>query len=297
MAEKSRAVSYRAKVALSLVGEIGEPIARTRFQKLLFLLGSLQDEPSYKFVPDHYGCYSFVSANDRKKLVSAGILDSTYGGWRLQNPMQLYDELKGSDRRAIRETSRKFGKYTTTDLLRYVYREYPYYSLNSRIKQRFADNGCQRPSTTDHESGDAILTIGYEGSTIEEFINQLVEANVQTVIDVRKNPISRKFGFSKTKLRTFLSSMGIGYSHFRDLGIPSDTRRSFLDVDDRPGLLEWYRVQLPQAFESAEEELIKSFESYKNPALLCFEKSSHDCHRSVLAEYISIREKKKIINM
>lgn len=297
MAERFRAVSYRAKVALSLVGEIGESVARTRFQKLLFLLGSFQDEPSYKFVPYHYGCYSFVAANDRTKLVATEILDSTYGGWRLRNQVQFKSELKSSDRRAIQETSRKFGEYTTTDLLRYVYRKYPYYSQNSRIKQRFVDEGYQESPTTDRESDDAILTIGYEGSTIEEFINQLVEANVQTVIDVRKNPISRKFGFSKTKLRTFLSSMGIGYSHLRDLGIPTETRRSFLDTGDRPGLLEWYRNQLPQVFENAEDELTISFARFRNPALLCFEKSSHDCHRSVLAEYISDRENKRIINM
>jgi uncharacterized protein (DUF488 family) len=40
----------------------------------------------------------------------------------------------------------------------------------------------------------------YEGDTIDAFIEQLVEAQVKLLIDIRTIPFSRKHGFSKTAL-------------------------------------------------------------------------------------------------
>ena len=46
----------------------------------------------------------------------------------------------------------------------------------------------------------AFFTIGYEGRAIDEYMNLLLENHVKVLCDVRKNPISRKRGFSKTAL-------------------------------------------------------------------------------------------------
>lgn len=43
-----------------------------------------------------------------------------------------------------------------------------------------------------------LLTIGYEGRKIDEFIERLKEFNISRLIDVREIPFSRKPGFSKT---------------------------------------------------------------------------------------------------
>jgi hypothetical protein len=43
-----------------------------------------------------------------------------------------------------------------------------------------------------------IYTVGYEGVALEEFLLQLRRAWVQTIVDVRDVPLSRKRGFSKT---------------------------------------------------------------------------------------------------
>jgi|KBSMisStaDraftv2_1062788.scaffolds.fasta_scaffold899303_2 hypothetical protein len=44
---------------------------------------------------------------------------------------------------------------------------------------------------------DHIFTFGYEGLSLKAFIARLKSARVETVIDVRANPLSRKPGFSK----------------------------------------------------------------------------------------------------
>ena len=44
---------------------------------------------------------------------------------------------------------------------------------------------------------DQIFTFGYEGLPLKAFIARLKSAGIQTVVDVRANPLSRKPGFSK----------------------------------------------------------------------------------------------------
>src|SRR6185503_16787729 len=69
-----------------------------------------------------------------------------------------------------------------------------------------------------------IFTIGYEGTTVPEFIAALNEGGVERVIDVRALPLSRRPGFSKSALRGALEEAGIEYVHLKALGTPADGR-------------------------------------------------------------------------
>src|SRR3982750_1999080 len=69
-----------------------------------------------------------------------------------------------------------------------------------------------------------IFTIGYEGTTVGEFIAALQRAGVERVIDVRALPLSRRPGFSKSPLRAALQEVGIDYLHLKALGTPADGR-------------------------------------------------------------------------
>src|SRR5215212_6382681 len=69
-----------------------------------------------------------------------------------------------------------------------------------------------------------IFTIGYEGTTVGEFLSALQDAGVERVIDVRAVPNSRRPGFSKTPLRNALAEAGIDYVHLRALGTPAEGR-------------------------------------------------------------------------
>src|SRR5690242_1800847 len=54
-----------------------------------------------------------------------------------------------------------------------------------------------------------LLTIGYEGCTIDQVLAELKAAGVELLIDVRAVPMSRKPGFSKRQLAAGLDEQGI----------------------------------------------------------------------------------------
>src|SRR5204862_8110274 len=69
-----------------------------------------------------------------------------------------------------------------------------------------------------------IFTIGYEATTMAEFIASLKDAGVERVIDVRALPLSRRPGFSKSPLRAALEEEGMEYVHLKALGTPAEGR-------------------------------------------------------------------------
>lgn len=71
----------------------------------------------------------------------------------------------------------------------------------------------------------SLMTIGYEGSTIDDFVATLEVARVRVLVDVRAVTVSRKKGFSKNGLAARLEKHGIRYVHAKDLGDPSRDAR------------------------------------------------------------------------
>lgn len=124
------------------------------------------------------------------------------------------------------------------------------------------------------------MTIGYQGRTLDEFLDALLAAGVRQVVDVRALPLSRRKGFSKTPLRLALEAKGIGYVHVRSAGNPFRG-----DETAAQAILAKYRKHLAAApgvvSEVAEAAL-------KMPsALLCMERAPHDCHRSIIADALA----------
>ena len=137
-----------------------------------------------------------------------------------------------------------------------------------------------------HET--VIFTVGYEGTEIDEFVSKLAQNAIAALIDVRKNAISRKRGFSKTKLSEKMISMGIEYYHMPELGIASSLRKH-LD-DSRPEtysrLFDYYEKSiLPQAAESI-ARIIEIAKKKGSIALTCFESDHRLCHRDRIASKI-----------
>ena len=42
-----------------------------------------------------------------------------------------------------------------------------------------------------------VFTVGYEGPSVDRFLSLLAEHGIDTIVDVREYPVSRKLGFSK----------------------------------------------------------------------------------------------------
>jgi uncharacterized protein (DUF488 family) len=126
-----------------------------------------------------------------------------------------------------------------------------------------------------------IYTIGYEGTTMDEFLAALKAAGVERLIDVRALPLSRRPGFSKTPLRGALEAAGIEYVHLNALGTPAEGR-SAARAGRHDDLERIYAAQLelPEAIVQGAQMLELAAE--KPSALLCFEREPEHCHRSLL---------------
>ncbi len=126
-----------------------------------------------------------------------------------------------------------------------------------------------------------IFTIGYEATTVPEFIAALQQAGVSQVIDVRAVPLSRKPGFSKNVLKAGLAEAGIDYVHLKPLGTPADGRTA-ARAGNHGELKRIYASQLdlPEAIVAAKH--MRELAAERPSALLCFERDPAQCHRSLL---------------
>lgn len=73
----------RQRLLLCLLDALGGEKCPTDFQKLLFLFTQQQDKPSYEFVPYKFGCFSFTSYADKRRLVERGLLADDETRWAL----------------------------------------------------------------------------------------------------------------------------------------------------------------------------------------------------------------------
>jgi uncharacterized protein (DUF488 family) len=131
-----------------------------------------------------------------------------------------------------------------------------------------------------------IFTIGYEGTTVGEFLAALKGAGVERVIDVRALPLSRRPGFSKSPLRAALEESGIEYVHLKALGTPAEGRAA-ARAGRHEDLERIYagQLELPEAMAQS-AQMIELAEE-KPSALLCFEREPRHCHRTLLLDAIA----------
>ena len=130
----------------------------------------------------------------------------------------------------------------------------------------------------------SLYTIGYEGKTIDEFLDMLKEHSIQCVIDVRERSVSRKKGFSKSALKQFLNKNNIQYEHFRNLGSPKEVREHYHSTHDFPAFARQMNNHLNTQTGSLKNlfEIIRK----KRCCLMCFETNAVQCHRILVAKKI-----------
>ncbi|MBP3524125.1 MAG: DUF488 domain-containing protein [Clostridia bacterium] len=131
---------------------------------------------------------------------------------------------------------------------------------------------------------NTVYTIGYEGRDIDEFISILMKNEIEQLLDVREIPVSRKVGFSKSKLCSALENAGISYIHMKELGSPKEIRDSLHQTHDYEAFFKAYQYYIGTHFsyvQTAWEHIIK-----KKTCIMCFERKPSECHRSALAQYI-----------
>jgi uncharacterized protein (DUF488 family) len=134
-----------------------------------------------------------------------------------------------------------------------------------------------------------IFTIGYEGASPDGFATTLKDAGVAVVADVRAVALSRKRGFSKTALREYLETEGLGYRHYIALGTPKPGREA-ARAGDAASLRRIYcdEVLASEPARAALEDLV-ALAGDRPVCLLCFERDPALCHRRLLTERLAAR--------
>lgn len=126
-----------------------------------------------------------------------------------------------------------------------------------------------------------LMTIGYEGLKPDDFVEKLKENNVSILVDVRQNPISRKPGFSKSRLSEFLQQNNINYLHFQKLGTPRELRNRLKEEGDYEVFFEEYKEYLMN--QKSWLDYLRGIVEKTTCCLMCFEKDYQECHRQIIS--------------
>ena len=286
---RKKPLYYRQKILLALLEVFGGKLGKTDLQKYLFLFTQeYQKNRSYEFVPYKYGCFSFQSDADKRKLTNIGIIKAGED-WEIAEKSYYIEQIANEDRENLILLGDKFRNIRGNNLVCNIYRRYPYYAINSEIAEKLLNKEelktikQEKPSQTDY----AFFTIGYEGKSFENYLNRLIKNNVHLLCDVRKNAFSHKYGFSKKILSKTLEKIGIGYMHIPDLGIASEKRQSLNSQADYDRIFQHYEICTLKENKVALEELYNLFQKYRRVAITCFEADPNICHRSLVAKAIS----------
>jgi hypothetical protein len=287
----------RQRVLLTLLDALGGKVAPTDFQKLLFLYTRHEAEPSYEFVPYRFGCFSFTSYADKRRLIERGLLQDDEQQWSLTVAGRESARSRAVTPVLAGRFSREHAGLRGNALLAEVYRRFPYYALLSEIVDQVLPDSVDRKRVErarPPKAAAGLLTIGYEGKCLETYLNQLLQAGVTLLCDVRRNPLSRKYGFSKGTLSHACEGVGIRYGHLPQLGIASAERRGLKTQADYDALFEDYeRKSLPLQNESLAQIQVW-IKQGERVALTCFELHPRQCHRHCVAEALEKRDRNKL---
>ena len=142
-----------------------------------------------------------------------------------------------------------------------------------------------------------IYTIGYEKRNIQDYIEMLKGAKVETLIDVRETAWSYKTDFCKTKLSKGLADAGIAYVHMRELGNPKKFRQTQSSSGTVLKKYKSYLNQTQSGLATLQNIILISSFLKENICLTCFERDHRSCHRSIITEQISKWHKREITHL
>jgi hypothetical protein len=280
----------RQRQLLQLLDALGGTSGMLDFQKLLFLYcqESSTGEAPYDFVPYKFGAFSFTSYADRRKLIERGLLEDE-DGWQITaEGRKIIGRTMDMQLAAFAKRHRGLhGDALVAD----TYRRFPFFATRSEITERVLkgdDAALGRiKAIRTKATGPALSTIGYEGHTLESYLTILLKSGVTVLCDVRRNPISRKYGFSKNTLARGCEGVGIRYEHLPELGIASEQRQS-LDTQAAYDALfaDYERTWLPKQG-SALKKIQGWIEAGERVTLTCYEHQPNQCHRHCVAEALA----------
>ena len=261
--------------------------------KWLFLLREEKPEAInssfYEFVPYKFGPFSFQAYREMAALESSGFLVENELKISMSKRKETFSEVSKLPKRAVEGIDsilRQYRKIPRNKLLADVYERYPWYATRSEL----------RPHQRVKAAPLAVYTVGYEGRTIDGLLDHLLRSGIHRLVDVRKNAMSRKYGFAGKTIARLCADVDIEYVHVPALGIPSSFRADLSTPEAYKKLFDRYeRDILPDVPESISS--VAELCGGKPSALMCFEADSFRCHRGRLAPHVAGESHLKVTHL
>jgi uncharacterized protein (DUF488 family) len=276
---------YRRKILLALIEVFDGNLKNTDCEKLLFNFCKMTGKNHFDFFPHRFGPFSFVSYYDKRRLTDLGLLNPTLD-FQLAKKYSYLQEIEPSDKKVLIEL--KASGIRGKRLIQRTYRENPQFTVKSEILDKLFDKDeiKQLQFAWNTDSSPFVFTIGYEGETIDSFLYKLISNNIMAVVDVRNNPQSMKYGFSKKSFSDYIEKAGMKYIHIPELGIPSAMRKGLGETITHKKLFDKYETNLLPKQKDAKSYLTNMIAKYPRIALVCFEADHLFCHRHTLVEHL-----------
>ncbi len=276
----------RQRQLLALLDAVGGHIDDLTLRNLLFLYchGAGSAAP-YEFVPTDQGAFSFTAEADRRKLVERDLVADDDAHWRLTDLGRSV--LSDAPRAGLSPFVQRYKQVRGNALVVEACRRSPYHATRIDLATHVLAGDAEalaRIEGARPRPGAAMSTIGYEGRALENYLNELLRTGATVLCDVRRNPISRKYGFSKGTLGKACATVGIRYEHVPELGIASEQRQALETQADYDALFDEYeRTTLPnQAV--ALQNVATWIRAGERVALTCYERLPQQCHRHCVSE-------------
>ena len=268
----------RQKLLLKAIDSISRENkgSKTYLVKVMFLLrqGFDYEKIGYNFFPHHYGPYSNSISEDLDYLIANDYISGKGMELTTQGKTALKEnELSSEVVSNLEEITAKYQNLS--QIKEYVYSQFPDFTVKSNSPRKKIDAPTK-----------GVCSIGYEGETIDSFLNKLIQNNVSILIDVRKNAFSMKPNFRKLQLEKYLSKASILYLHIPELGVESEKRKELATEEDYKELFLDYQKEL-----AGKEQYIKNILNEAKShriALMCFEADHNHCHRGILSNNLGI---------
>lgn len=276
-------MTARQSSLINILSRLDGRTSKLHLVKLAFLLSKESaDAPRtaiYEFVPYKFGPYSFTLYYDLSQLAQDGWIETTNTdvrllGFRKDEPRDLAFGFSAEIDRILEE----YSDMPVGDLVADVYRRYPWYTAKSQDLSKRAVKLAPAPI--------AVYKVGYEGLMVDGLMNRLLRAGIAHLIDVRCNPVARRYGFHKSTLQRICTDLGIEYTHIPDLGVPSERRQDLDDQKSYAKVFDWYESELDKSKKAAVAQAVALVKS-KPSALMCMEADPVCCHRTRLATHIA----------
>ncbi len=283
----------RQRVLLRLVTASGGRASRLGLVKLAFALAHESETKGgdgfYDFVASKLGPYSFSLARDTDTLMSLGYLSTPDEKTWATTPSgdTAGDKVGLPVARDADGLARRWTSKPVSALVAHVYANHPWFTINAANEQR---RRAKRPT-----AAPAVHTVGYEGLSVDAFLDLLMRAGISRLVDVRANPIARRFGFHKSTLARLCSNVDIDYVHVPELGIPTRERVG-LEEEDRGALFTRYRKTTLVTQQSAIVRIAAMLKDQPS-ALLCQEADPGRCHRAHLARALHAATDLPVVNL